>query len=437
MNELLSVAVAVIAGLIMTRIIKPLHLPDVTAYLLTGVVIGPYIIGSFGIEGIGFCSSDSIYALSSVSETALGFIAFAIGNEFRLEELKKTGKAATVIGILQAFVAAAVTDLALIAVHLAIPEKFSLAAAITLGAIATATAPAATLMVVRQYKAKGELTDLLLPIVALDDAVGLVIFAVIFGIAKALNSGGLDIYSVIIDPILEIVLSLILGAVLGYFLTLLEKKFLSNSNRLSLTIGFVLLTVALSSVKFTVGSVNIAFSSLLVCMMLGTVFCNTCPLSFDLMERADKWTAPLFVFFFVISGAGLELSVFGEFTSVFIGLVYVLVRAAGKYFGAYAGCKITNQNKKVTRNLGIALFPQAGVALGMCITASTLEGDGETIRNIVLFAIFVYEIFGPMLTKGALKRAGDIVGKSDMVKNRRTDILSGNHKTWTEEEPQP
>lgn len=434
MNELLSVAVAVIAGLIMTRIIKPLHLPDVTAYLLTGVVIGPYIIGSFGIEGIGFCSSDSIYALSSVSETALGFIAFAIGNEFRLEELKKTGKAATVIGILQAFVAAAVTDLALIAVHLAIPEKFSLAAAITLGAIATATAPAATLMVVRQYKAKGELTDLLLPIVALDDAVGLVIFAVSFGIAKALNSGVLDIYSVIIDPILEIVLSLILGAVLGYFLTLLEKKFLSNSNRLSLTIGFVLLTVALSSVKFTVGSVNIAFSSLLVCMMLGTVFCNTCPLSFDLMERADKWTAPLFVFFFVISGAGLELSVFGEFTSVFIGLVYVLVRAAGKYFGAYAGCKIMKCDKKVTQNLGIALFPQAGVALGMCVTASTLEGDGEIIRNIVLFAIFIYEIVGPMLTKDALKRAGDIVGKSDLIKNRRSDMLSGKHKTWTEEE---
>ena len=434
MNELLSVAVAVIAGLIMTRIIKPLHLPDVTAYLLTGVVIGPYIIGSFGIEGIGFCSSDSIYALSSVSETALGFIAFAIGNEFRLEELKKTGKAATVIGILQAFVAAAVTDLALIAVHLAIPEKFSLAAAITLGAIATATAPAATLMVVRQYKAKGELTDLLLPIVALDDAVGLVIFAVSFGIAKALNSGVLDIYSVIIDPILEIVLSLILGAVLGYFLTLLEKKFLSNSNRLSLTIGFVLLTVALSSVKFTVGSVNIAFSSLLVCMMLGTVFCNTCPLSFDLMERADKWTAPLFVFFFVISGAGLELSVFGEFTSVFIGLVYVLVRAAGKYFGAYAGCKIMKCDKKVTQNLGIALFPQAGVALGMCVTASTLEGDGEIIRNIVLFAIFIYEIVGPMLTKDALKRAGDIVGKSDLIKNRRSDMLSGKHKPWTEEE---
>lgn len=434
MNELLSVAVAVIAGLVMTRLIKPLHLPDVTAYLLTGVAIGPYLLGSLGIEGLGFCSAENISALSAVSETALGFIAFAIGNEFRLGELKKTGKAATVIGILQAFAAAVVTDIALIAVHFAIPEKLSLSAAITLGAIATATAPAATLMVVRQYKAKGELTNLLLPIVALDDAVGLVIFAVSFGIAKALDSGIIDIYSVIIDPLLEIVLSLLLGAILGYVLTILERKFLSNSNRLSLTIGFVFLTVALSALKFEIGPVTVGFSSLLVCMMLGTVFCNTCPLSFDLMERADKWTAPLFIFFFVISGAELELSVFGEFTTMLIGIIYVLSRAAGKYFGAYAGCKITNQNKKVTQNLGIALFPQAGVALGMCVTASTLEGDGEIVRNIVLFAIFIYEIFGPMLTKGALKRAGDIVGKSDMVKNRRTDILSGKHKTWNEEE---
>lgn len=434
MNELLSVAVAVIAGLVMTRLIKPLHLPDVTAYLLTGVAIGPYLLGSLGIEGLGFCSAENISALSAVSETALGFIAFAIGNEFRLGELKKTGKAATVIGILQAFAAAVVTDIALIAMHFAIPEKLSLSAAITLGAIATATAPAATLMVVRQYKAKGELTNLLLPIVALDDAVGLVIFAVSFGIAKALDSGIVDIYSVIIDPLLEIVLSLLLGAILGYVLTILERKFLSNSNRLSLTIGFVFLTVALSALKFEIGPVTVGFSSLLVCMMLGTVFCNTCPLSFDLMERADKWTAPLFIFFFVISGAELELSVFGEFTTMLIGIIYVLSRAAGKYFGAYAGCKITNQNKKVTQNLGIALFPQAGVALGMCVTASTLEGDGEIIRNIVLFAIFIYEIFGPMLTKDALKRAGDIVGKSDMVKNRRTDILSGKHKTWNEEE---
>lgn len=432
MKELLSVAVAIIAGLMMTRLIKPLHLPDVTAYLVTGVVIGPYLLGALGVPGLGFNSGADVSALEPVSNMALGFIAFAIGNEFRLGELKKTGKAATVIGILQALAAAVVTDVALILVHFAMPDKLSVPAAITLGAIATATAPAATLMVVRQYKAKGELTDLLLPIVALDDAVGLVVFAVSFGVAKAIHSGAVDMISVLVDPLLEIVLSLVLGAVLGAVLTFLEKQFLSNSNRLSLTIGFVLLTVALSSIEFKVGPVTVSFSSLLVCMMLGTVFCNLCPLSFDLMERADRWTAPLFVFFFVISGAGLELSVFGDIAVVAIGVIYVVIRAVGKYFGAYGGCRIMKLDEKVTKNLGVALFPQAGVALGMCVTASTLgNGDGEMVRNIVLFAILIYELVGPMLTKRALIRAGDIEAKSEAVKNRRKNMLSGDSKTWT------
>lgn len=432
MKELLSVAVAIIAGLMMTRLIKPLHLPDVTAYLVTGVVIGPYLLGALGVPGLGFNSGADVSALEPVSNMALGFIAFAIGNEFRLGELKKTGRAATVIGILQAFAAAVVTDVALILVHFAMPDKLSVPAAITLGAIATATAPAATLMVVRQYKAKGKLTDLLLPIVALDDAVGLVVFAVSFGVAKAIQSGAVDMISVLVDPLLEIVLSLVLGAVLGAVLTFLEKQFLSNSNRLSLTIGFVLLTVALSSIEFKVGLVTVSFSSLLVCMMLGTVFCNLCPLSFDLMERADRWTAPLFVFFFVMSGAGLELSVFGDIAVVAIGVIYVVIRAVGKYFGSYGGCRIMKLDEKVTKNLGVALFPQAGVALGMCVTASTLgNGDGEMVRNIVLFAILVYELVGPMLTKRALIRAGDIEAKSEAVKNRRKNMLSGDSKTWT------
>ena len=428
MKELFSVAVAIIAGLMMTRLIKPLHLPDVTAYLVTGVLVGPYLLGALGVPGLGFNSAADVSALEPVSNMALGFIAFAIGNEFRLGDLKKTGKAATVVGILQALAAALVTDIALILVHFAMPDKLSVPAAITLGAIATATAPAATLMVVRQYKAKGELTDLLLPIVALDDAVGLVIFAVSF----ALHSGTVDMISVLVDPLLEIVLSLVLGAVLGAVLTFLEKQFLSNSNRLSLTIGFVLLTVALSSLEFKVGPVTCSFSSLLVCMMLGTVFCNLCPLSFDLMERADRWTAPLFVFFFVISGAGLELSVFGDIAVVAVGVVYVVIRAAGKYFGAYGGCRIMKLDEKVTKNLGVALFPQAGVALGMCVTASSLGGgDGEIVRNIVLFAILIYELVGPMLTKRALIRAGDIEAKSEAVKNRRKNILSGESKSWT------
>ena len=270
----------------------------------------------------------------------------------------------------------------------------------------------------------------MLPIVALDDAVGLIVFAVSFGAAKAMNSGALDVMSVVVEPLLEILLSLLMGAVLGYILTLLEKKFFSNSNRMSMTIGFVLLTVALSSLEFTVGGLHISFSSLLVCMMLGTVFCNTCPLSFDLMERADRWTAPLYVFFFVVSGAGLELSVFKDVWVVLMGVIYVLVRAAGKYLGAFAGCVATKQEKKVTDNLGFALFPQAGVALGMCVTASQLEGDGQIIRNIVLFAILIYELIGPTLTKWALKRSGDIVAKPEEYKNRRTDLLSGARKSW-------
>lgn len=430
MTALLSVAVAIIAGLLMTRVLKPLHLPDVTAYLITGVLVGPYLLGALGVPGLGFNTSAGVSALTPISNMALGFIAFAIGNEFRLADLKKTGKAATVVGIVQALAAALLTDAALVVFHFAMPEKLSLPAAITLGAIATATAPAATLMVVRQYKAKGELTSLLLPIVALDDAVGLIVFAVSFGAAKAMNSGALDVMSVVVEPLLEILLSLLMGAVLGYILTLLEKKFFSNSNRMSMTIGFVLLTVALSSMEFTVGGLHISFSSLLVCMMLGTVFCNTCPLSFDLMERADRWTAPLYVFFFVVSGAGLELSVFKDVWVVLMGVIYVLVRAAGKYLGAFAGCVATKQEKKVTDNLGFALFPQAGVALGMCVTASQLEGDGQIIRNIVLFAILIYELIGPTLTKWALKRSGDIVAKPEEYKNRRTDLLSGARKSW-------
>ena len=286
MNILLSVSVALLAGLLMTRAFKPLKLPSVTAYLIAGVLIGPYCIGALHIEGLGFATMEEVEVLSLVSQVALGFIAFSIGSEFRLEELKKIGKQAFVIGIFQALAATLFVDLALFVVHLMMPDKLTLPQMITLGAIATATAPAATLMVVRQYKAEGPLTKLLLPIVALDDAVGLVVFAVSFGIAKTLVSGTVDLVSIIVNPLLEIVCSLALGAVMGWLLTQLEKMFNSNTNRLNMTTAFVFMTVALSAFKFEIGSVHIGFSSLLVCMMLGTVFCNICPLSHDLMAIA-------------------------------------------------------------------------------------------------------------------------------------------------------
>ncbi len=423
MNTLLTVSVALLAGLLMTRPFKKLKLPAVTAYLIAGVLIGPYCLGAVGINGLGFASHEAVSALGLVAEVALGFIAFSIGNEFRLDDLKKTGKQALVIGILQAVVAMLLVDLALIGVHLMIPDKLSLAQALTLGAIATATAPAATLMVVRQYKAKGPLTKLLLPIVALDDAVGLIAFAVSFGIAKTLVVGKVDLISILVNPFVEIIASLLLGAVMGWILTQLEKLFNSNTNRLNLTIGIVFLTASISGLHFELGPVSVHFSSLLACMMLGTVFCNICPLSLDLMERTDKWTSPLFALFFVISGAELELDVFTDLSIVVIGLVYILFRSAGKYFGAMGSAVITKCSPPICKYLGITLLPQAGVALGMCATAMQLGEPGNLIRNITLFAVLIYELFGPVFTRMALQAAGEIKPMSDEVKHRRHNKL--------------
>ena len=408
METLLCLSVALFAGLMLSRVAKLLKLPAVTAYLVAGILVGPYVLGSLGISGLGFTSMENIDAYDIIPDVALGFIAFSIGNEFRLSQLKQIGKQATIIGIFQALLACILVDVALIGIHFIAPDKLSLPAAITLGAVATATAPAATLMVVRQYKAKGPLTDILLPIVALDDAVGLIAFAVSFGIAKALIVGSIDIISIIVEPLLEVVLSLVLGAVMGYLFTFFEKFFHSRSKRLAMSVTFVLLTVALSMLKFEIGGIHISFSSLLVCMMLGTVFCNICDFSEELMDRIDRWTAPLFILFFVISGAELELSIFKDLGIVCIGLVYIAARCIGKYFGASISAKATKCDPKIVKYLGITLFPQAGVALGMAIKAEELGPEGVIVANITLFAVLIYEIVGPFLTKISLLKAGEI-----------------------------
>lgn len=408
MQVLLSLSIAIFAGLMLSRLAKLLHLPAVTAYLVAGILVGPYCLGMLGVEGFGFINKADVDKYAILSDVALGFIAFSIGNEFRLSQLKKTGKQATVIGIFQAVFTTLLVDVILIAVHFAIPDKFPLPAAIVLGAVASATAPAATLMVVRQYKAKGPLTDILLPIVALDDAVGLVVFAISFGIAKALISGHVDILSVVVEPILEVVLSLLLGLVMGLLFTFFEKFFHSRSKRLSMSVTFVFLTVALSMLKFEIGGIHIAFSSLLVCMMLGTIFCNICDFSEELMDRVDRWTAPLFILFFVLSGAELELSVFTDVAIVVIGLLYILSRSAGKYFGASISARMVKCEPNITKYLGITLLPQAGVALGMAIKSEQLGAEGAIVANITLFAVLVYELIGPLLTKIALLKAGEI-----------------------------
>ena len=415
METLLVISVALSAGLFMSRVVKPLKLPAVTGYLVAGILIGPYCLGLLGIKGLGFTSTEEVSAMSIINDVALGFIAFAIGDEFRLSQLKKTGKQATVIGIFQAVLTTLLVDAVLIGLHFVLGEdKLPLSTAIILGAIASATAPAATLMVVRQYKAKGKLTSLLLPIVALDDAVGLIIFAVSLGIAKTLHNGDLSLTSVLVDPLLEIFLSLIMGAVIGYVLSFCEKFFRSNTKRQALVVTAIFLAVALSKLKYTVGSVHIGFSPLLVCMMLGTIFCNVCDFSPELMEKTDKWTAPIFILFFVLSGAELEFSVFGDLAIVGIGIVYIIARSLGKYLGARVSAGFVKCEPHVKKYLGITLLPQAGVALGMSITVmAELGAEGTIIRNIVLFGVLIYELFGPLMTKNALMRAGEISPKVD------------------------
>ena len=402
---------ALLVGLLLSRVAKVLKFPAVTAYLVAGIVIGPFCLRMLGIEGVDIAALKSVSDFKIISDVALGFIAFSIGNEFRLSQLKQTGKQATVIGILQAVVTTLLVDIVLV-IFAITTGKISVSVAIVLGAIAAATAPAATLMVVKQYKAKGPLTDILLPVVALDDAVGLVIFAVSFGIAKALSLGGaISIASVVLNPLIEIVASLLLGLIMGVLFTFTEKFFKSNSKRLSISITYVLLTVAFSMLEFNITSdIHLSFSPLLVCMMLGTVFCNLCDFSAELMDRADRWTAPLFILFFVLSGAELNFLVFGDVYVIIVGVLYIIARSAGKYVGAFGSAALAGSSPTIKKYLGVTLLPQAGVALGMSLQAEQVLGaDGILIRNIVLFAVLIYELFGPMLTKIALTKAGDII----------------------------
>jgi len=391
----------------LSRVTKRMNLPAVTAYLVAGLLLGPFGLGALKLPGLGFNSLEQVEHLSIITQTALGFIAFTIGNEFRLRQLKSMGKNAVIIGILQAVITTAVVDIVLIGLHLCFPSVISLPCAITLGAIASATAPAATLMVVRQYKADGPLTRLLMLVVAIDDAVGLVLFSVSYGIATALSAGQISVLAVVVEPIVEILLSLVLGSLMGWLLNWVEQFFHSRSKRMTISVAFVLLTVGLSSLKFQVGGIHCGFSLLLVCMMTGTIFCNICTTSEELMERVDNWVMPLNILFFVISGAELDLEVLAHPVTILVGIVYIIARSAGKYYGSAVSCVLTKQPKPITNNLGITLLPQAGVALGMALTAATLP-DGALARNVVLFAVLIYELVGPALTKRSLLAVGEI-----------------------------
>ena len=406
---LICLSIALIAGLLMSRLAKAVNLPAVTSYLVAGLLLGPFVLGRLGLSGlgIGFGSLEQVEGYGVVTQVALGFIAFVIGNEFRLSSLRSMGQQAITVGIAQAVITTALVDVALVGVHLLFPQVLSLASAITLGSIAAATAPAATLMVVKQYKAKGPMTHLLLMVVAIDDAVGLVLFSASYGVANALEQGHMDLLSVVVEPLMEILLSLLLGAVAGYLLNLLEVYFHSRSKRMSLSVAFVLLTVGVSLLEVEVGGVRCGFSLLLVCMMTGTVFCNVCPTSEELMDRLDRWVSPINILFFVLSGAELDLTILSNPLVLLVGVVYIASRSLGKISGAYTSCRATKCSPSIQKYLGITLLPQAGVALGMAAEAAQLS-DGHMVRNVVLFSVLVYELVGPTLTRMALTAAGEI-----------------------------
>ena len=421
MEFLLAIGCAMFAGLFLSRLTSRWNLPDVTSYLIAGLLVGPLFLGRLKVPGLGFSSFEMVEAMGLLTDTALGFIAFAIGSEFRISALRRTGRQATVIAILQALAATLLVDGALLLLHLFLGDKLPVSSCLILGAIATATAPAATLMVVNQYKAKGPLTDILLPIVALDDAVGLIVFAVSSGIARALTSGAVSVVSLLVNPMIEIFASLLLGAALGWVFSLVEKFFNSNSKRLSLTVAFVVICAAVSKLHFALpGDVKIGFSSLLVCMMCGTVFCNLCDFSEEIMHKTERWTAPIYVLFFVLSGAELDLRVFADLAVVGIGIVYILARSAGKILGATGSARLTKCEPSICKYLGITLLPQAGVALGMSATVAAEFGEaGAIIRNIILFSVLIYELAGPIMTKMALTAAGEITPKPTM---KRGDV---------------
>lgn len=401
MTTMLGLVLAMVVGLLMTRIMKLFNLPNVTGYLVAGIIVGPYCCN--------FVNATSLAEISFISTVALGFIAFSIGGEFKLSTIKAIGGKVIVIAIIQAIGAVFMVMGGLFILRAINPDLISVPSILVLSAISAATAPAATLMVVKQFKAKGPVTETLLPVVAFDDAIALMVFAVCFGLAKSLTSGAeISAISVVVRPLLEIVVSLAIGGAIGFVLSVVCRFFRSRANRLGWMIACVLAGVGICEL--------LELSSLLTCMMTGAVFCNMREDSVKILDGSERWTPPLFMLFFVISGATLDLAVIPQVGLV--GIVYLVCRSIGKYAGAYGSALLMKTDKNVRNYLGITLLPQAGVAIGMATIVANTEGFDEVAKSVVtvvLCATLIYELIGPVLTKWALAKAGEIDPKMSSI----------------------
>ena len=414
MNQILCIALALFVGLLSSRLMKVLRLPNVTGYLIAGIIFGPYVLGQY-IGGWSTSNPEtSINAVKWISEIALGFIAFTIGCSFKKQALQRVGKRVIVITLCEALGGAIVTIGGLLIAHIFLGDKLPISLILTFGAIACATAPAATLMVIRQYKAKGPVVDTLIPVVAFDDAVALIAFAILFSIAKSLsNNTALNVMDILVWPIVEIATSLALGIALGFAISFGFKFFKSRANRSILTICAVFIVVGLSGLASYYGW-KVSISSLLACMMIGAIFINFREDAGRTLERIDGITPPLYMLFFVISSASLDITIFGSkgaLTLIIIALVYVITRCIGKWLGAYFGSKSMHSEPTVQKYLGYTLFPQAGVAIGLATTANQAfpnPTQASLVLAVILSATIIYELAGPIITKIALKKAGEI-----------------------------
>lgn len=422
MNQILCIALALFVGLLSSRLMKLLKLPNVTGYLIAGIIFGPFVLGKY-IGGWSTTSAEtSIDAVKWISDIALGFIAFTIGCSFKKEALQHVGKKVIIITICEALGGAIITIGALLVSHIFLKDQLPVSLILTLGAIACATAPAATLLVIRQYNAKGPVVDTLIPVVAFDDAVALIAFSVLFALSKAIaGNASVSVIEIIVVPLIEIISSLLIGAALGFVVSFGFKWFKSRANRSILIICSVLIVVGLSALavskRWTLFGAEFSFSSLLSCMMIGAIFINMRSDAGRTIERIDGMTPPLYMLFFVISGASLDITIFasdGALPLVTIALVYVIARCIGKWTGAYASCKATHADPTVQKYLGFALFPQAGVAIGLATTASKtfgslgFESEARLVLAVILTATIIYELLGPVITKIALKKAGEL-----------------------------
>lgn len=385
-HMLLYLGVLLLSGLLCGRLVKQVKLPNVTGYLLAGLILGPSLLG--------FLSGEVVSELSILSDIALGFIAFSIGGEFKLSYFKRVGMTPVVIAALEALGACVVVAVAVLCTGVGLPT------ALILGAIASATAPAATIMVIKQYKAKGPVTETLLSVVAIDDAAALLLFGFAVATVNALTQGGGSLLSAILSPFLEILISIVVGAVLAGVCAFLLRYFKKDSNVLIIATAGIFTSVGLASL--------LGGSTLLTCMLYGAIFVNVTRKADGVLKLADSVTSPIYLLFFAVSGAGLDISIIPQIGV--IGVVYVFTRVIGKMAGATLGGALCKAPAAVRKYLGPALVPQAGVAIGLTLVAQQVVPEhAQIVRAVVLCGTFIYEIVGPVITKVSLTKAGEIV----------------------------